>query len=98
MESTIVSARLTARQISSGDVDRMPASASRRRLLLGTVLAPMAAAWPRHAAALAQPVAAVPTVLGVDLAARAEVSATGICIFDAAGRLRVVFGSFDHSP
>lgn len=27
-----------------------------------------------------------------------EHGSTGIRIFDAAGRLRVVFGSFDHSP
>ena len=33
-------------------------------------------------------------VLGFDLAAEVSVTASCICIFDAAGRLRVVFGAF----
>lgn len=74
-----------------------PASPGRRRLLLGLALAPVASSPPILARALAAP-AAAPVVLGFDLAAEASISASCICIFDASGRLRVVFGSFDDTP
>ena len=70
-----------------------PASPGRRRLLLGLALAPAASCAPILARALAAPGAA-PMVLGFDLAAEVSVTASCICIFDAAGRLRVVFGAF----
>ena len=69
-----------------------PASPGRRRLLLGLALAPAASCAPILARALAAP--APPMVLGFDLAAEVSVTASCICIFDAAGRLRVVFGAF----
>ena len=69
-----------------------PASPGRRRLLLGWRSRRRRAAH-RSWRALAAPGAA-PMVLGFDLAAEVSVTASCICIFDAAGRLRVVFGAF----
>ena len=89
-----------------------PASPVRRRLLLGLALAPIAGGMLRAApvlAALAPP--AAPALMTVEQivagsitadklspAGRIECSSAGIRLFDAAGRLRVAFGSFDHSP
>jgi hypothetical protein len=68
-----------------------PASAFRRRLLLGMASAPLALRLP-------SPRPAAPAVLGVDLAGAVDVTATRIRFFDAAGRLRVVIGALSSSP
>jgi len=75
-----------------------PASPARRRLLLGLALTPIAGVALRVPSALPCSRAAVPALVGVDLASRRDITATQIRVFDATGRLRVVFGCFDPSP
>lgn len=83
-----------------------------RHLLLGLALAPIAGGMLRAAPALAALApAAAPTQMTVEQivagattadklspAVRIECSSAGIRLFDAAGRLRVVFDCFDQSP
>lgn len=88
---------LLAPHVANGLPTPAPASPGRRRLLLGLALSPVASCAPILARALAAP-AAAPVVLGVDLAAEVSVSAGCICFFDAAGRLRVVFGELSAFP
>ncbi|MGE8452642.1 MAG: hypothetical protein ACN6OP_18885 [Pseudomonadales bacterium] len=73
-------------------------STKRRRLLLSLAVTPIAGVALRVPSALPCARAAVPALVGVDLASRMDISATHIRLFDAAGRLRVVVGCFDPSP